>query len=167
MVDHLGKDSQGGNSLLAGIGLFEVDKKDHVRKYSDVDTISIFKFRHKRPGQPPAFLQCGGFIFPLVPGKSPILKSGGVYMFPELRSGEDGNRVGVSLESASKEQLAQLDGILSELADLRTTQEVKDQEVGVAKEEKGDANWGSTVAGVSVNHVISLLMSHEVYHSRV
>ena len=72
--------------LYAGIGLFEVDKKDHVMKFDDVDAVSVFKYRHQIEGQPPAFLQCGGFIYPLIPGQSPVLKSGDkMYMFPDLR----------------------------------------------------------------------------------
>ena len=64
-----------------------MDGKGHVRKYNDVDAFTLFQYRTKIEGQPPAFLQCGGFVYPLVPGKSPILKSGDrMYMFPELRS---------------------------------------------------------------------------------
>ena len=71
---------------ITGIGLFEVDKQDHVRKYEDVDAVSVFRYRENIKGQPPAFLECGGFVYPLIPGKSPVLKaSERVYMFPELR----------------------------------------------------------------------------------
>ena len=70
-----------------GISLFEVDSKEHVRNFEDVDALSVFQYRETIKGQPPAFLQCGGFVYPLVPGKSPILKtSDKVYMFPELRN---------------------------------------------------------------------------------
>ena len=80
--------------MIAGIGLFEVDGKDNVRKYNDADALTVFKYRSKIEGQPPAFLQCGGFVYPLLPGKSPILKSGDkTYAFPELRSeGEERKR---------------------------------------------------------------------------
>ena len=61
-----------------------------MRRYEDADALSVFKYREEIEGQPPAFLQCGGFVYPLVKGKSPILKSGErMYMFPELR-GEGG-----------------------------------------------------------------------------
>ncbi len=63
-----------------------MDKADQVMKFDDVDAVSVFRYRQQIPGQPPAFLQCGGFIYPLIPGKSPILKSGDkMYMFPDLR----------------------------------------------------------------------------------
>lgn len=57
-----------------------------MKKYEDVDAMSVFRYRESIPGQPPAFLQCGDFVYPLVPGKSPVLKgSDHVYMFPELK----------------------------------------------------------------------------------
>ena len=72
---------------LPGIGLFEVDGHGHVRKHEHADTFSIFKYKEQIEGQPPAFLQCGGFIYPLIPGGSPILKSGErMYMFPNLEN---------------------------------------------------------------------------------
>ena len=71
----------------ADIGLFEVDSKEHVRKYDDIDTLNVFRYQERIEGQPPAFLQCGGFVYPLVPGKSPVLKAGNkTYMFPELQN---------------------------------------------------------------------------------
>ena len=79
------------HTFWTGIALFEVDKKEHVRKFEDVDAINVFQYREKIEGQPPAFLQCGGFVYPLIPGKSPVLKtSDKVYMFPQLKS--DGRR---------------------------------------------------------------------------
>ena len=75
---------------LTEVGLFCVDSQEHVKKYEDVDAMSVFRYRESIPGQPPAFLQCGDFVYPLVPGKSPVLKaSDHVYMFPELK-GEKG-----------------------------------------------------------------------------
>ena len=75
--------------IVAGVGLFEVDGKDNVRQYNDADALTVFKYRCRVEGQPPAFLQCGGFVYPLLPGKSPILKSGDrTYAFPELRRRE-------------------------------------------------------------------------------
>ena len=63
-----------------------MDSQEHVKKYEDVNAMSVFRYRESIPGQPPAFLQCGDFVYPLVPGKSPVLKaSDHVYMFPELK----------------------------------------------------------------------------------
>lgn len=58
-----------------------------MRKFEDVDALSLFQYKEKIKGQPPAFLQCGGFVYPLIPRKSPILKtSDRIYMFPELKN---------------------------------------------------------------------------------
>ena len=44
-------------------------------KYEDADALSVFRYCESIPGQPPAFLQCGGFVYPLVPGRSPVQKA--------------------------------------------------------------------------------------------
>ena len=206
-----------------GIALFEVDSKEHVRKYEDVDALSVFQYREKIKGQPPAFLQCGGFVYPLIPGKSPILKTGDkVYMIPELkndgmvcvcvrerereREGErgplhnvlvdsivhvhctlilslsflswymymcslsptDGSTVGVVLDSASDEEIAQLDALLSQLADLRTVditatvekERKRDGEMVSTAEDKAPPTWGSSVAGVSETDFTAILSTY-------
>lgn len=63
-------------------------------------------------GQPPAFLQCGEFVYPLIPGKSPVLRRSGykVFMFPEL-GGEEGESTGILLRSAPVEELEELDHV--------------------------------------------------------
>ena len=66
-------------------------------------------------GQPPAFLQCGDFVYPLVPGKSPILhSSGGAYVFSELGETEDeqgGGSVGVVVKGMSPDEMGELDHV--------------------------------------------------------
>jgi len=71
----------------------------------------------------------------------------------------DGNCVGISLETTSGTQLAQFDSLLSELALLKTTEEISkmatscrktDGTVGVTSTStKAEPTWGTTVAGVS------------------
>ena len=74
-----------------------------MRKFEDVDALSVFQYKEKIKGQPPAFLQCGGFVYPLIPGKSPILKTGDkVYMFPELKN--DGKRERERAEMKEREE---------------------------------------------------------------
>lgn len=75
-----------------------------MRKFEDVDALSVFQYREKIKGQPPAFLQCGGFVYPLIPGKSPILKtSDKVYMFPELKN--DGMMIGRERREKERERV--------------------------------------------------------------
>ena len=66
--------------------------------------------------------------------------------------------MGVSLDSASEAEIAQLDQLLTQLADFKTADEVSKmaQEKGeegegeAAKKDppKGEATWGASVAGV-------------------
>ena len=76
--------------------------------------------------------------------------------YPYLFS-SDGSTVGVAVDSASDEEVAKLDAILSQLGDLRTVditatverERVRDGEVTSTTEDKVAQTWGSTVAGVS------------------
>ncbi len=46
----------------------------------------------------PAFLQVGSWVYPLIPGKSPILKSNeGSFLFPDLDDSIEGNAIGLIL----------------------------------------------------------------------
>ena len=90
--------------FVVGVGLFRVNSRGNVVKFEDVDGLNVFCFKERVKGvqhvcigvvvmsllgNPPAFLQCGKWIFPLLPGKSPVLKASDcTYMFPELQ--EDG-----------------------------------------------------------------------------
>ena len=87
------------------MGLFQVNSRGNIVKYKDVDGLNVFCFKEKIKGliniiavnlpyystcyllgSPPAFIQCGEWVFPLVPGKSPVLKAADTtYMFPELQ----------------------------------------------------------------------------------
>lgn len=87
------------------MGLFQVNSRGNIVKYKDVDGLNVFCFKEKIKGlinitavnlpyystcyllgNPPAFIQCGEWVFPLVPGKSPVLKAADTtYMFPELQ----------------------------------------------------------------------------------
>ena len=51
-------------------------------------------------------------MYPLIPGKSPVLRRNGykVFMFPEL-GGEEGRSVGILLHSASAQELEELEHV--------------------------------------------------------
>lgn len=73
----------------------------------------------------------------------------------------DGTSVGISLDGASPEDLAKLDQLLSQLADLKTVdvsatvekkkeaEKKKEEVVGGVTEDKEQPTWGTTIAGVS------------------
>ncbi len=63
----------------------------------------------------------------------------------------DGTVLGVILDSASEEEIAQFDSLLSELGTLKvkeTSEERGGQEVGMS--EGAESQWGSTVAEVKM-----------------
>ena len=56
---------------------------------------SLFIFRFCDSKEDSAFLQVGTWVYPLIKGKSPILKSNeGAYMFPDLDESIEGNAIG-------------------------------------------------------------------------
>ena len=60
-------------------------------------------------GQPPAFLQCGDFVYPLIPGQSPILRSSyKAYVFPDPEAMDNSGNVGVMFNELPNEELKQL-----------------------------------------------------------
>ena len=83
--------------------------------------------------------------------------------------------MGLTLEGASKEEIAELDRLLSVMADMRAPEtglkqavkegererrEVRDS-VKEGKEEK--PTWGTTIAGVSTTHACILYLKVPVY----
>ena len=113
--------------------IFRVSSNGEVSKCTSADSLSIFRYRNKIPGrvishdshmilfsnapnttsgQPPGFLQCGDFIYPLVPGKSPVLHtSKRAYVFPDVTSETEGPTVGLMLERMPKDELEELNHV--------------------------------------------------------
>ena len=68
----------------------------------------------------------------------------------------DGSMVGVAMDSASDEEVARLDTLLGQLANLKSVdvtatveKERRSEEEISAVEDKAPPTWGSSVAGVS------------------
>ena len=80
----------------------------HTHTHTPLFTVSL-------SGQPPAFLQCGDFVYPLLPGKSPVLhSSGGAYIFSELGETEDDQSrgsVGVVMKGLPSDEMSELDHV--------------------------------------------------------
>ena len=80
----------------------------------------------------------------------------------------DGSTVGVALDSASDEQVAKLDALLDQLADLRTVavsatverERRRDGETVATDEDKAPPTWGSSVAGVSFENCCPYINVH-------
>ncbi|XP_072040462.1 spartin-like isoform X2 [Amphiura filiformis] len=85
--------------LEGGAQIFFINPQGHVSAPSSPGPLRIYKFTNERQvreaNQPPAFMQVGDWLYPLVPGESPALRSReGAYMFPDL-TGAPGSSVGV------------------------------------------------------------------------
>ncbi len=65
----------------------------------------------------PAFLQVGSWVYPLIPGKSPVLKSNeGSYLFPDIDESIEGNAIGLILPpDILPIEKAQFEGLLEKL----------------------------------------------------
>jgi hypothetical protein len=85
---------------MDGVQVFHVSASGEVTTPSYPDTFHLVKFdrEKKRNGAqlPPAFIEVGEWTYPLVRGKSPILKAHyGGYMFPDLEGDITGGAVGI------------------------------------------------------------------------
>lgn len=73
--------------LENSVRMFFVSDQGHVTTLSQPQTLHAFQFVNYKPGsqEAPAFLQCGGWMFPMVPGRSPVLNTEPhTYMFPDI-----------------------------------------------------------------------------------
>ena len=79
-------------TITDGVQMYLISPEGNVRAPS-VDSyfnhaISVIKFDQKEPhgdSLPPAFLIVGNWTYPLLPGRSPVLRSSwGPYIFPDV-----------------------------------------------------------------------------------
>ena len=86
-------------TLDNGAQIFFINPQGHVSAPSSPGPLRIYKFTDERmareSNQPPAFMQVGDWLYPLLPGESPALRSReGAYMFPDF-TGAPGSSVGL------------------------------------------------------------------------
>lgn len=73
--------------LENSVKMFFVSGQGSVTTLSQPQTLHAFQFVNYKPGshEAPAFLQCGAWMFPMVPGRSPVLNTERhTYMFPDI-----------------------------------------------------------------------------------
>ncbi|XP_022086440.1 spartin-like isoform X2 [Acanthaster planci] len=86
-----------------GVQIFFISPEGHVSAPSQPEALRIYKFKDSRlvggANQPPAFLQVGDWLYPLIPGESPALRSRqGAFLFPDVASRVPGASVGVMFD---------------------------------------------------------------------
>jgi len=89
-------------TIAGRVQIFYISADGNVSAPTYPSTLFIFKFKNAQENatgeQDPAFLQVGTWVYPLVKGKSPVLKSKeSAYMFPDLDDSLVGNAIGLIL----------------------------------------------------------------------
>ncbi|XP_030836214.1 spartin [Strongylocentrotus purpuratus] len=107
-----------------GVQLFFINSSGHVSAPSTPGPLKMYKFPEDQAlgqDQPPAFLQIGEWLYPLLPGQSPSLKAAdGVYMFPDLSSLDKGDSVGVMFSAqVSKSEKLKFQQLIEQLTAMK------------------------------------------------
>ncbi|PIK57765.1 putative spartin [Apostichopus japonicus] len=108
-----------------GVQIYFISSAGLVSPPSMPSSLKIYKFldeeRVRETGQPPAFLQVGEWLYPLVPGQSPALRSNdGAYIFPDCESTDQGACVGIVVPpNLSSAKLRNFQETIRELTALR------------------------------------------------
>ena len=67
------------------VNIFYINESGQVTTPYQPSSLYLYKFKDPTMMETPAMLQVGTWVYPLVPGKSPVLQSSaGSYMFPDL-----------------------------------------------------------------------------------
>ncbi|XP_033110673.1 spartin-like [Anneissia japonica] len=87
-------------SIADGAQIYFINNKGQVSTPSMPSSLRIYEFteevRSQHSNQPPAFLQVSDWLYPLVKGQSPVLKSNdGAFIFLDMMTPEEGSSVGV------------------------------------------------------------------------
>jgi len=119
---------------LEEVQVFHVSASGEVTTPSYPETLHVVKFERERNKNgeelPPAFIEVGVWTYPLMRGKSPILKSDyGGYMFPDLDNDNTGGAVGIILPDTITETDREIfESILTEITtSFKTQAEVEEE----------------------------------------
>jgi spartin len=114
-----------------GVQIFFITPEGYVSAPSYPSSLAIYQFTddvlagHKNGATssaeaPPAFLQIGDWMYPLLPGHSPVLHANwGAYVFPDVSAVDPGSCVGVtfpdSVDAADRKEFEKMLQSLTEL----------------------------------------------------
>ena len=81
-------------SEICRVSIFYINECGKVTTPYQPASLYLYKFKDPTEVESaPAMLQVGSWVYPLVPGKSPVLQSSnGSYMFPDLDDSLSGNK---------------------------------------------------------------------------
>lgn len=114
LVPYLPSDAEILFTIAGKVQVFYINAEGKVSAPCYPSSLFIFKFKSEDSA---AFLKVGEWVYPLVPGKSPILRSNeGAYMFPDLDENIIGNAIGLILpDDILDVEKADFEAILSAL----------------------------------------------------
>ncbi|XP_033632094.1 spartin-like [Asterias rubens] len=116
-------------SIPEGVQIFFINAQGHVSAPSHPGPLRIYKFKDADlvdvADQPPAFLQVSDWLYPLIPGESPALRSRqGAFLFPDVVSGDPGACVGVMFApEIDRSKIQTFERTIQELTVLREQRE--------------------------------------------
>jgi len=122
---------------MSRVQVFHVSASGEVTTPSNPETLHVIKFSEEDTrGGAPAFIEVGTWTYPLLKGRSPVLRSQfGGYMFPDLEGGVTGDAVGVLVpDEVSTVDREIFESLLSELTTSFKTQEEVEEEYAEYKE---------------------------------
>lgn len=125
---------------MLGVQVFHISASGEVTTPSYPDTLHVVRFdrENDKNGQelPPAFIEVGEWTYPLIRGKSPVLKANyGGYIFPDLETSLTGGSVGIIIpETVSETDREIFESILTEITTAFKTQEEVETEYAKYKD---------------------------------
>jgi len=113
------------------VNIFYINAKGQVTRPYPPSSLYLYKFSDEQDvaeTAAPAFLQVGTWVYPLVPGRSPVLQSrSGSFMFPDLDESISGNAVGLILPpQVTEDQRAGFESLLNQLTSLVQKENLSD-----------------------------------------
>ncbi|GAB1608569.1 spartin-like [Argonauta hians] len=153
-----------------GVQLLYISPEGYVTTPSSSYSLNIYHMNEdlssnaNTKSTPPAFLQVAEWLYPLIPGVSPVLHSSyGAYIFPDLLAPREGSSVGLILpKSLSVEERQQFEELLSSLTQLERQPraerpQVLDLEDKVTVQEEVDENKARTLVARSIERAADII----------
>ncbi|XP_034251173.1 protein spartin isoform X3 [Thrips palmi] len=155
------------------VRLYFISPDGSVSSSSEPERMIIVHFSEEIPDRPPAYLQVGSWIYPLVPGVSPCFRTSfRAFILPDIHSDVEGSAVGLMLPEDADESVFELleiilDGITLQLEPEERSAGRLRREVGLAHSVVRGARWvssrlvsGAERAGDLMNRGTPKLLQH-------
>lgn len=153
--------------------LYFISPDGSVSSSNEPERMIIVHFSEEIVGRPPAYLQVGNWIYPLVPGVSPCFRTSyRAFILPDIHSDVEGSAVGLMLPEDADESVFELleiilDGITLQLEPEERGATRLRREVGLAHSVVRGARWvssrlvsGAERAGDLMNRGTPKLLQH-------